>query len=313
MITLVCGVRQEAPTLLLIKALKELQADFLVFNQEELSNHVQTRWQYNNKGIKGTIRIKDEYLNIKDISGVFLRFMSTKHMPDAKKNEATLTKTRSVITSLTYLFDILPIKVINPKYGMMTNFSKPNQSLMIRKSMFKIPETLITNKPALAVRFIEHSDFNVIYKSISSERSIVKKVKKSDIDKIDHITYLPTQFQRYIEGNNIRVHVVDDQIFATEVSTKTVDYRYAHVDGDNAELKPIDLPKDIKSRCIELTKRLGLVFSGIDLIRNKNDYYCLEVNTSPGYSYYELSTGQPISQALATYLTSKKKPLSKHY
>ena len=305
MITLVCGVRQEAPTQLLIKALKELRADFYLLNQEELSNHVQTRWQYDNKGCKGTIRIKGDYLNIQDISGVFMRFMSTKQMPDAKKNEAILTKTRSVITSLTDLFDILPVKVVNPKYGMMTNFSKPNQSLMIRKSMFKIPETLITNKPELAIRFIEHFNFNVIYKSISCERSIVKKVKKNDIEKIDHIKHLPTQFQKYIEGNNIRVHVVDDQIFATEVTTKTVDYRYAHVNGDNAELKPIDLPLDIKNRCIELTKRLGLVFSGIDLIRNKDDYYCLEVNTSPGYSYYELSTGQPISQALATYLAGK--------
>lgn len=304
MITLVCGVRQETPTLLLIKALKELDADFHVVNQEELSNHVQVRWSYDNNGCKGTIRIKDEYLDIQNISGVFLRFMSTEHMPDAKKNEATLTKTRSVIISLTDLLDILPIKVINPKYGMMTNFSKPNQSLMIRKSMFKIPDTLITNKPALATSFIEHFNFNVIYKSISCERSIVKKVKKNDIEQIDHIKHLPTQFQKYIEGNNIRVHVVGDQTFATEVTTETVDYRYAHVDGDNAELKPIDLPLDIKNRCIELTKRLGLVFSGIDLIRNKNDYYCLEVNTSPGYSYYELSTGQPISQALATYLTN---------
>ena len=305
MITLVCGVRQETPTLLLINALKELGADFHVVNQEELSNHVQVRWSYDNGGCKGTIRIKDEYVNIQSISGVFLRFMSTEHMPDAKKNEATLTKTRSVITSLTDLFDILPVKVINPKYGMMTNFSKPNQSLMIRKSMFKIPETLITNKPALATSFIEHLDYNVIYKSISCERSIVKKVKRSNIEQIDQIKHLPTQFQEYIEGNNIRVHVVDHQIFATEVITETVDYRYAHVNGDNAELKPIELPLDIKNRCIELTKRLGLVFSGIDLIRNKNDYYCLEVNTSPGYSYYELSTGQPIAQALATYLNNK--------
>jgi hypothetical protein len=34
------------------------------------------------------------------------------------------------------------------------------------------------------------------------------------------------------------------------------------------------------------------------------DAYCLEVNPSPAFSYYEDSTGQPIAAALAAYLAA---------
>ncbi len=48
---------------------------------------------------------------------------------------------------------------------------------------------------------------------------------------------------------------------------------------------------------------LGLHFSGIDLIRTPHDeWYCLEVNPSPAYSYFEKASGQPISIALARFM-----------
>jgi D-alanine-D-alanine ligase-like ATP-grasp enzyme len=57
--------------------------------------------------------------------------------------------------------------------------------------------------------------------------------------------------------------------------------------------------------CINLTSHLKLEFSGIDLkITPQGEIYCLEVNSSPGFSYYELSTGQPIAKTLAQHLGS---------
>ena len=48
---------------------------------------------------------------------------------------------------------------------------------------------------------------------------------------------------------------------------------------------------------------LGLVLSGIDLRRTPaGDYYCFEVNPSPGFIFYERATGQPISEAVALLL-----------
>jgi hypothetical protein len=33
--------------------------------------------------------------------------------------------------------------------------------------------------------------------------------------------------------------------------------------------------------------------------------FCFEVNPSPGYSYFEANTGQPIARAVARYLAGK--------
>jgi glutathione synthase/RimK-type ligase-like ATP-grasp enzyme len=56
--------------------------------------------------------------------------------------------------------------------------------------------------------------------------------------------------------------------------------------------------------CVKLSAGLGLAFAGIDLkITPEHDVYCFEVNPSPAFSYYESQTGQPISRAVADYLS----------
>ena len=63
------------------------------------------------------------------------------------------------------------------------------------------------------------------------------------------------------------------------------------------------LCEGLTDRCISLAGAFGLEFAGIDLkVTGDGEVYCLEVNPSPAFSYYELHTGQPIAQAVAEYL-----------
>jgi glutathione synthase/RimK-type ligase-like ATP-grasp enzyme len=134
-------------------------------------------------------------------------------------------------------------------------------------------------------------------------RSIVKELKPADERLLDKIQYLPTQFQQKLMGTNIRVHVVGDAIFATKIETGVTDYRYARRENETAFLSAFTLPKKIEKSCFQLSQQLGLTLCGIDLfLSNENEYYCFEVNPSPGYSYYQNSTGQDISGAIAKWL-----------
>jgi glutathione synthase/RimK-type ligase-like ATP-grasp enzyme len=46
---------------------------------------------------------------------------------------------------------------------------------------------------------------------------------------------------------------------------------------------------------------------GIDLKRSPDqEYFCFEVNPSPGYSYYQSNTGQDIASAIVRYLSQSK-------
>jgi glutathione synthase/RimK-type ligase-like ATP-grasp enzyme len=67
----------------------------------------------------------------------------------------------------------------------------------------------------------------------------------------------------------------------------------------------IPLPPEVEARCRDLSKRLRLPVAGIDLRRTPDgEWYCFEVNPSPGFTYYESKTGQPIAAAIAGLLAA---------
>ncbi len=115
----------------------------------------------------------------------------------------------------------------------------------------------------------------------------------------------PVQFQRYVPGVNVWVYTVTGAVFATRIDTDRADYRYAQLDGGRAEAATFRLPDELAERCLALACQLGLSLAGIDLVLSSEDGepYCLEVNPSPAFSYYEIQTGQPISRAIAHALS----------
>ena len=304
MVVLVCGIADEEPVTMLIQALHKIQAKFLIIDQRTLADQVQLRWQLTNNGIVGHIKIGVKAVDIRDIRSVYHRFMNPEDVPGCNDSPQIIRKTRSILRSLMNLFDILPIRIVNRRRPMMSNNSKPYQALLIRQAGFAIPETLITNDPHSLITFAS-SKGPLIYKSISSVRSIVALFDEKSTTKIESLRNLPTQFQCKIEGFNVRVHVIGRRLFATKILTPATDYRYAIYEGAFINFSPYKLTTDLKKKCLRLARLFQLPFAGIDLMISTDKVYCLEVNPSPGYSYYQKATGQPISEALAKYLAYK--------
>lgn len=104
-------------------------------------------------------------------------------------------------------------------------------------------------------------------------------------------------------GVDVRVHVVDTAVFATEVTSKAIDYRHAGRQGLEVGMTRVTLPGAVPDACVALTKALGLVISGIGLRRTPGGlWHCFEANPSPAYSYYQNHTGQLIADALVDFL-----------
>ncbi|HLL75985.1 MAG TPA: hypothetical protein VK421_12075, partial [Pyrinomonadaceae bacterium] len=218
--------------------------------------------------------------------------------PDASRVE----RSRLVHEALIEWMELADCRVLNTVRSMASNASKPYQARIIARGGLLVPPTLVTNDPAEAERFArEHG--RVIYKSISSVRSIVRELRPADLEHLDRVSHLPTQFQALIPGTNVRVHVVGRQIFATRVETESVDYRYASRDGEEVRMTPAELPEEVRLKCTKLSEALDLPLCGIDLkVTPAGEWYCFEVNPSPAYSYYEENTGQPIARAIAAHL-----------
>ncbi len=303
---LLCGIPTESPMALVSEALESNGTRYVVLNQRKYSS-MKMSLEINRGKPSGKLQLNGDSYSVDEFTGVFTRLMDYHHLPelkDAPETSPEVNFCRNLFDTLTRWAEISPARVVNRVAPMGSNFSKPYQAQLIKRYGFEVPETLITNDPEL-VRAFRARHGRVIYKSISGVRSIVQTLTDDDMTRIDNIRWCPTQFQAFVEGTNVRVHTVGDKVFATAIKTDATDYRYAHrQSGDYADLRPVDLADDLAEMCVKLAAGLGLAFAGIDLkITPENYVYCFEVNPSPAFSYYESQTGQPISRAVADYLS----------
>lgn len=189
--------------------------------------------------------------------------------------------------------------IINRPSAVATNHSKLAQAISIRASGFLVPDLLVTNDQAKIREFLAHHG-SVIYKSMSSVRSIVKELDPAMLDRVGHLG--PVLLQKRIVGDNVRVHVIEQTTVACTVQSQAIDYRYAP-----SRIAPFDLPEEIAARCVQLTRQLGLVLSGIDLIMTpRGEFHCLEVNPNPAFSYFDLSDDKTIARHVAEILMSQQ-------
>ena len=294
------GIPSEPPLRLLIEACSRKGIPFEMFNQRQ-----QAAWQVEadpwrqGSSVLGNGSSRHR---LNDCAGLYLRTMDHAQVP-----EYATSKDKTAINEMyRKLFQVMDettaCRIVNAPSVQMSNNSKPYQSLFIKECGLDIPDTCVTSDENEARQFISRHRA-AIYKSISGTRSIVKQVTETSFARLDKIKYCPVQFQECVSGFNVRVHVVGRQVYATKIVSEAVDYRYARDEGKTAHLESYELKDDIAEKCVSLATRLRLPFAGIDLMMAEDGRtICFEVNPSPGYSYYEQSTGQPISDALADYL-----------
>jgi len=258
--------------------------------------------------VAGVVRTGDQRIDLGAVTAAYLR---PSDLPRLRPLARAVSGSRSwrhavaVTDALWSWAELTPALVVNRPAAMAGNHSKPYQSSQIRSCGFEIPETMITTDAREVLAFWRRHG-TVIYKSISGVRSIVARLTPQHLERLGDLAWCPTQFQRYVPGTDYRVHVVGDDVFACEVISEADDYRYAGRKGATVRFRPCDLSGELSSRCRSLVARLGLTVAGVDLRRSTDGtWYCFEVNPSPGFTYYETATGQPIADAIARLLAAR--------
>ncbi|MEA2191046.1 MAG: hypothetical protein QOI73_1167 [Solirubrobacteraceae bacterium] len=306
---LLCGIPSESSQAMLAAALDELGAAYRFVNQRRARGS-SIRLDHDGTRLAGVLEHDGWSVALEDVTGVYLRFMDDRLLPELAHeppDSPARRQSRAFHDLVVQWAEIAPARVVNRYGAMSSNFSKPYQAQIIAEHGFAVPETLVTNDPDLARAFVaEHG--RVIYKSISSERSIVETVEQRDLARLDAIRWCAVQFQAFVEGEDVRVHTVGGELFATAISSAATDYRYARAQtGEPAEMAPCELEPRLAERCGALAAALGLDLAGIDLrLTPAGEAVCFEVNPSPVYSYYEAHTGQPMAAAIARHLAGDR-------
>ena len=258
--------------------------------------------------VTGTLSTPDARIELGEVTSVYQRLYDWRQLPDIAREgpDSAAWSHALALESATHAWaELTNAFVINRASAMSSNNSKPYQASIIRQHGFKTPATLITTDPDAVKDFWERHG-SIIYKSVSSIRSIVSRLTPDHLARLGQVSWCPTQFQQHVPGTDYRVHVVGEQVFASRIISDADDYRYAGRNGSNPEIAASELPDDVRERARALAWALELPVAGVDLrLAEDGDWYCFEVNPSPGFSYYESETGQPIANAIADLLAGQ--------
>jgi glutathione synthase/RimK-type ligase-like ATP-grasp enzyme len=258
-------------------------------------------------GMRGTLRMSRQTIDLAAISAVYVRpydVRQTEALQGKQSGDRDFDRALAFEDALSGWLDMTPSLVVNRPSAMASNNSKPYQTELIRAAGFDVPDTLVTTDSAAVLSFWNKHG-TVIYKSVSGIRSIVTRLRPEHREKFPDVSHCPTQFQEYIEGTDIRIHVVGDEVFGCEILSDADDYRYPSRQSAGLQVRSWHVPDDLVGRCRRLATALDLAVTGIDLRRTPaGRFYCFEANPSPGFSFYEEATGQPVGEAIARLLSN---------
>lgn len=301
MLIMLWGLGTERPFEVMYEELENQGLPVLLVDQRDVAETVVEL----NVGaeVGGRIRTPTRDVDIREVTAAYVRPCDSRLLPSVARAGAGSELWRHATTVAELLstwVELTPALVVNRFSSMGSNGSKPFQLEIIRDHGFDVPDTLVTTD-AEAVRAFRERHGEIIYKSVSSVRSIVSRLRSEQ--RLDDVAFCPTQFQQYVPGTDHRVHVVGCEIYPCEIICDATDYRYP---GDvDVDLRPCRLPPEVEERCFRLSSAMNLPVAGIDLRRTpEGEWYCLEVNPSPAYSYYQAHAGLPISAAIARLLAS---------
>ncbi len=194
---------------------------------------------------------------------------------------------------------------------------KTHQIVQAAKADFNIPLTLHTSSPQAAQAFLQKHKRTII-KSSTAEApvvgddvlvffsSVVERGRKVDLS---HLKFAPAIFQQAIDvGCELRLTVVGEKVFPAVIGPKNTpgnrgsvrDWR-VEAYKNNLSIEAFDdLPKDIRDKCVNLVKNMGLKYGAIDMIVDtRGKYWFLEINPNGLWAFVEEASGLPIGKAIA--------------
>lgn len=193
------------------------------------------------------------------------------------------------------------VRVINPPEVLGIHGLKPWQLSRLADAGVPVPETLSTNDPADVRAFADRVD-DVIYKPISGGGH-AHSLEGDDLgeERLSRLANSPVQFQERVDGDDVRVFVVDGEVVAAgRIVSDALDYRSERHDVERIPLA--DLDPAIERAAIEAADRLGLAFTGIDVVDARDRFVVLEANPSPMFATFDELAGTTVASELASFL-----------
>jgi hypothetical protein len=203
-----------------------------------------------------------------------------------------------LVTGITAFLDAARGTVVNRPSGQAHNGSKPLHEWWLAREGFLVPPSRTTSDRERVYEFLDRHGAAIV-KTITGVRGTAQLV-----DAPRFASFVPSQgpvhLQRWVEGFDVRVHLVGEEAFAERIDGSVVDYRTR---GAAVTHRPIEVPDELVVRMRSAAATMGLAFTGWDFrVDPEGRWWCLEANPMPGYDWYDRRCDGAISEALCRVL-----------
>ena len=236
--------------------------------------------------------------NVLEITGndtVFARLISLEKEIDCDKEKI---RWNNLCCGLTAFLQLHPSSVVNRPFSACHNGNKPLHESLLSGYGLRVPDSLTSSNPKSLRDFCEEGA--AIVKTLCGIRANCRAVDSEMFwgDSFDG----PVHLQRRIYGNDVRIHAVGDNCFGLEIENSAVDYRHTEA---KLKYKSVTIPSPLGKLIVDTSASLDLELSGWDFkVDHDGNFWCLEVNSMPGYSGYDIELNGAISRALVSALKS---------
>lgn len=176
-----------------------------------------------------------------------------------------------------------------------------------------VPPTLVTNDPDEVRAFCARHPATVTkllaVDHVGARKVYTRRLAPADLDDLDGLQLAPMLVQAEVPKRiELRVAVVGRRCFTGGMRAAVpdggpVDWR--HPAAPDLEWEPWTLGDTVADRVVALTRALGLVYGGVDLVVSPDGAVTfLEINPCGEWGMLERSLGLPISDALADALVA---------
>ncbi len=226
--------------------------------------------------------------------------------PDIKNSDEASYAARECAHALWGALYASKILIYNDPEAERRAGHKPYQLRLAHELGFRIPDTMITTSPDAARDFAQRHP-QVIYKGLGAVTWMMldtRPLTQEDLGDLWRLQYAPAIFQEYIErGREYRVSLVEEDIFAGEVTVSHNEARYDWRLDDSHAITAVELPDDVRAKLRLLLSSLNLHSGAVDLRETPDGtLYFLEINPTGQFLFLDIFGGMDIGNRFCELL-----------
>ncbi|MGH3915386.1 MAG: ATP-grasp ribosomal peptide maturase [Pseudonocardiaceae bacterium] len=190
---------------------------------------------------------------------------------------------------------------------------KPYQWVVAAECGLSVADTMITNDPVTALRFLDRRDATAtkalgpsgITEDDQVRVAYTRYLTDDDLAEIECVSLTATTLQEFVpKAFEVRLTVIGDRWFPIAI--------YAATDGTRTDWRSdpsaltyefVSVPDTVVDGVSRYMKRMNLAYAGLDFVITPDDQWVfLEANSGPQFGWLETATGAPMVSAMADLL-----------